>query len=153
MKKLPEANEFLVQPSIVSSVKDELRNKQHLFETSELDEVKRLIIPHHWLWRDLAQMIAFIYLKFAFFSKRSVLDTVKTPQIKLFSLFLRIIFGLIYQPVWNTKDRSFQKTFSKFFTEQELLLFLMKTENVHPKNLFWRNKKSNTFQIITEFIS
>ena len=39
LKKLHEANEFLEQPIVVSSLMDELRNEQHFSETSGLDEV------------------------------------------------------------------------------------------------------------------
>ena len=59
LKKLREANEFLEQPIVVSSKIDELRSKQHLFETSEVDKVKRFNNQHHWLLRDLAQRNAF----------------------------------------------------------------------------------------------
>ena len=47
-----------------SSAFDELRNKQHRFETPEVDKVKRLNNPHHCLLKDLAQVIALQYTFF-----------------------------------------------------------------------------------------
>ena len=69
--------DFSAQPIFVSSVMDELRNKQHFFETSEVDKVRRLTYPHHWLLRDLAQMNAF---QKTFFSLLAVLDTNNTTN-------------------------------------------------------------------------
>ena len=45
MNKLQEANVFLEQSRVVSLVFDELRNKYHLFQTSEMDEVKIFSSP------------------------------------------------------------------------------------------------------------
>ena len=58
-KTLGEANEILEQPIVLSSTLDELRNEQYLLETSEVDKVKRIIIPHRWPLRDYARMNAF----------------------------------------------------------------------------------------------
>ena len=40
--------EVLEQRIVVSSAIDQLREKQHLFETSDLDEVKKLQNLQHW---------------------------------------------------------------------------------------------------------
>ena len=59
LNKLQETNEVLEQPIVVCSLIDGLRNKQHFFETSAVDKVRRHNIPHHWLLRDLARTNAF----------------------------------------------------------------------------------------------
>ena len=48
--------------------------------------------------------------------------------------------------IWNSLDQSCFKNFSNHFAEQELLLFFITTENVHPKYL-------NLLQNFTENIS
>ena len=58
-KKLKEANCFLEQPIVVFSVIDEIRNKQHLFESFQEDESRRLKNPHHGRLCDLAQTKSF----------------------------------------------------------------------------------------------
>ena len=80
LKKLQEANELLKQPIVVSSVIDELRNKQQFFETSESEKGKRLNNRHHWSLGETAQLTAFQY---TIFFQITVLDTVTKPQIKL----------------------------------------------------------------------
>ena len=54
LNKLKETYESIKQPIVVSSVIDELRNKRHLLETSEVDKHEKLQNPHHWLLQDLA---------------------------------------------------------------------------------------------------
>ena len=49
LNKWQEANEFLEQPTVLSSVVDEICNKQYLLETSEVDKINRLKSPHHCL--------------------------------------------------------------------------------------------------------
>ena len=49
LNNLQEANEFSERPIIVSSLIGEHRNKQNVFETSEMNTVKRLNNPQHWL--------------------------------------------------------------------------------------------------------
>ena len=55
LNKLQKGTEISEQPLFVFSVTDELRSKQHLFETFEVRKVKRPNNPHHWVLRDLAQ--------------------------------------------------------------------------------------------------
>ena len=62
--KLQEANEFLDYPIVVSSAIDELRDKQHFFETSVVAKVIRLNNPRHWLLRDLSLINVFQYTFF-----------------------------------------------------------------------------------------
>ena len=52
-KKTKEISE---KPNNVSCAIDEPRKKPKLFETLEVDKVKRLKNPHHWLLRDIAQI-------------------------------------------------------------------------------------------------
>ena len=59
MNQLQEVNEFLGQPVVVSPVIDELRDKQHFFETSEIEKLKRLNYPHNWFLRDIAPKNSF----------------------------------------------------------------------------------------------
>ena len=78
LNELQEANEFLEQPIVVSSVTEELRNKRHFLETFEVESFKRLNIRHHWLLRVIAQKHVF---QFTFFPQLTVLNTVTIPQI------------------------------------------------------------------------
>ena len=48
VNKLQEPMEVLEQRIVVSSAIDQLREKQHLFETFESDVVKKLQNPQHW---------------------------------------------------------------------------------------------------------
>ena len=128
--KLQEAIEFIKRSIVVSSVFDKLRNEQHLFDFSEVDKIKRPNFLHQRLLRGLAQIIAFHY---TVFSRVTVLDTVTIPQTKLYSLFLWKLSWFNYQLIWNALDRNCFKKFSNHFTEQELLPFLIKTENSHSK--------------------
>ena len=59
LRKMQEAFEFLENFIVVFSKFDELRDKQHFFESSEIDEVKRLNNPHPWILREYAQMNVF----------------------------------------------------------------------------------------------
>ena len=54
LKKLQESNYFFEQPIVVSSVIDEIRNKQPFFETFVVNKLKTFINPHPWLLRDIA---------------------------------------------------------------------------------------------------
>ena len=78
------------------------------------------------------------------FPRITVPDTVTKPLIKLCSLFLKKCFRFNYQPIFQILNQSCLKNFSHLFTEQELLRFLIKTENVHPKfyNLLQTNTES-----------
>ena len=67
------------------------------------------------------------------FSQLTVLHTVTIPQSKLYPLW--IFFRFNYQLILNTLDQSCFENFSNHFTEQELLPFLIKAENTHPKYL------------------
>ena len=80
-----DANELLEQPIVVSSVIHEFRNKKHYLETSEVEEVRTPNKPHHRILRDIAQINAFQY---TFFPQVTVLNTITTPQIKLYSFFI-----------------------------------------------------------------
>ena len=107
LNKLQEAHEFLEPPIVVSSViDDELSSKQHFLVTSEKDKLKNFNNPTYWLPRDFARIIFFQH---TFFWQLTVLDTVSIPQIKFFSLFLRMFFRFNYQLMWNTIDRNFFK--------------------------------------------
>ena len=86
------------------------------------------------------------FFQYSFFSQLTVLDTVTTPQIDIYSLFLRKCFRSKYELFWNTLDQTCFENFANHFTDQELLSFLSKTENVHSKYL-------NLLQIKTEFVS
>ena len=68
------------------------------------------------------------------------------PQIKLYILSLRNLSRSIYQLIWSTSNHRCFKSFSNHVTEQELLPFLIKTENIHPKNF-------NLLKINTELFS
>ena len=61
---MQEANEFLEQRIVISYVIDELRNKQHLFGTSEVEKAKGFNNQQHWLLRDSAQTSALQYTLF-----------------------------------------------------------------------------------------
>ena len=106
-------------------------NKQHPFETSGIDKVKKINIPNHWLMRDLAQSNAF---QITFFSELTVLDNV-TKLEKIYSLIQRKYIRFNYQFIRNTLDQTCFENFSNHFTEKELLPFLIEDENVHPKYL------------------
>ena len=103
MNKLQEANDFLDQPIVVSSVFDELRAKQHLFETSDNDKIRRFNDPHHRLLRDLARINASQY---TFFFQLTIPDTLTKPQNKLDCLFLRKTFGFNCKLIWTTLDQN-----------------------------------------------
>ena len=47
LKELQEADEFLERTMHVSSVFDQLHNKQHFFETFEVEEVKQFNNPNY----------------------------------------------------------------------------------------------------------
>ena len=64
LNTLQEANEFLDQPFVVFPVFDEIRMRQHFFETFEVDKVKRPKNPQHWLLGDIAQIKVFQYTVF-----------------------------------------------------------------------------------------
>ena len=49
LNDMPEADEVSEKPIVVSSEIGEVRHKQHLFETSEVDRSKRRTIPHSML--------------------------------------------------------------------------------------------------------
>ena len=53
-KKLLQTIEVLEQLIFFSSAIDELRNKQHVFESSEIDKKRRAHNPHHLLLREIA---------------------------------------------------------------------------------------------------
>ena len=63
-EKMQEANEFLEQRIVICYVIDELRNKQHLFRSSEVEKAKGFNNQHHRLLRDSAQINA---VQFTFF--------------------------------------------------------------------------------------
>ena len=65
LNKLQEANYFLEQRMGLSSVIEELPNKQHFFETSEVDKVKLLNNPYPWFLRLSTQLNAFPYTFFS----------------------------------------------------------------------------------------
>ena len=45
LTKLQEANDISEKPIVVSSPDDELRNKQHFFENSEVEKIKKINNP------------------------------------------------------------------------------------------------------------
>ena len=80
MNKLQEVYEILEQFIVVSSATDEFRNKQHFFETSEVDETKRAPNPQHSLLGELGRINAF---QCTCFSQLIVPDTVTVPKTKV----------------------------------------------------------------------
>ena len=140
---MQESYDFLGKHVVVSSAIDELRDKQHFFESSEVDKVKRSKNPHYWFLRDIVQINAF---QFIFFSQLSVLDAMRIPQIGVYSLFLRNVSRLNYQLIQKNSDQSCFKSCSDQFSEQELLPILIRTENVHPNY-------NNQFQTNTETLT
>ena len=60
-KKLLETIEDLEQLIFFSSAIDELPNKQNVFESSEVDEKRKLHNPHHLLSREIAQKMLSTY--------------------------------------------------------------------------------------------
>ena len=99
LNKLQEANAFSEQLVVVSFMIDELRIRQHFFETSEVEKIKRRKNSHQWLFRDIAQLLA---LHYTCFFLLTVLETVTISQIRLYSLFLRKNFQFFYQLFCNT---------------------------------------------------
>ena len=61
-KKLLETIEVLEQLIFFSSAVDELRNKQHVFESFEVDKKRRAHNPHDLLLREIAPKMLSIYL-------------------------------------------------------------------------------------------
>ena len=64
-----------------------------------------------------------------------------------YGFFSQLIFvRFSFQRIWITSSRNCLENFSNPFTKTEILPFLIKIENVHPKN-------ANLLQINTEIIS
>ena len=70
------------------------------------------------------------------FSIPTVLDTVSIPQTKTYSLFLSKFFRFNYEFIWKKLDQNCFKDFPNFFTQQEILAFSIKEENVFSKYLY-----------------
>ena len=82
--------------------------------------------PLQCLWGELAQISTF---QNTFFSQPIVQDTVKIPQQKVYSLFLRNLFRVKNQFIKHTLDQICFGFSLNPFTEQDLLLLKMKISN------------------------
>ena len=81
LNELHDANEISKHPIFVSSVVEQLGNKKHLFELSEIEKIKEPKNRFDWLGRDPVQMNAFQY---TFFSHLIVLETVTIHKTNSF---------------------------------------------------------------------
>ena len=143
LNKLQGANEFLDQPLVVSSVKNELRNEQHFFQTYEVVKVEWLNNPHYLLLDSFCWDKGFAsYI----FYRLTVLKSVTIPQIKLCSLLLRKFSGqnINLWGVFNVK--TILKKFSNHFTGQYILPLWIKTGIFYP--IYY-----NLLQIHNELVS
>ena len=84
--------------------------------------------------------------QYTFYSQITNSKTLTKPQIKFYSLFLRKSVLFNCQFVWNTLDPACFESFLIFFTEQEILPFLIIAETADPKHL-------NLLPVNTEFFS
>ena len=100
-KKLAKTNDFLEQPTVVSSAFDELQNEQHVFKAFQVDKFKKLNNPNDWFSEDFAELNLLAFQNTSF-SQFTVLDAETVPQINVSCLFLRNFFRINYQLDWNT---------------------------------------------------